>query len=172
LAINAETLKVLIDRELNHVTDARVLENIRSLLVEPELELRDWDYGGPGEKYPCWTVLKHLASNTGIAYSESGFGPRSPWGLVWLGEEENRRSMGTDAGWHTCFLDAYFESCAATDLPIWSVFRETSSWPGERLTKEAAWDAAWSDVEKYRKEDPASRYYCHHCIAYERGRDA
>ena len=171
LAINAETLKLLIDRELEHLSDARVLGHIRGLLVEPEVVFRDWDYGRPGEKYPCWAVLNHVASNTGIAYCEYGFGPRCPWGLVWLGEDEKRRSMGMDAGWHT-FLDAYFESHAAADLPIWSAFRETSSWPWEQLTKEDSWDSAWADVEKYRKDDPLSRYHCLHCIVYERRRDA
>lgn len=172
MSINVETLRILVDRELEHLSDARVLRHIRSLLVEPELILRDWDYGRPGERYPCWTVLKHHDSSTGIAYCESGFGPRCPWGLVYIGEDEDRGSIGMDSGWFTCFLDAYFDSHAATDLPIWSVFRQNPSWPGERLTKEAAWEAAWVEVEKYRSDDPGSRFHCHHCITYERGRKA
>lgn len=172
MAINGETLRALISRELEHLSDARVLGHIQSLLVEPELIFRDWDYGRPGEKYPCWTVLKHLASSSGIAYCESGFGPRSPWGLVSLGEDESHRSIGMDSSWHTRFLDAYFDSHAATDLPIWSVFRHDLSWPGERLTGEASWEATWAEVAKYQTNDPGSRYSSHHCIAYERRRKA
>src|SRR5260370_7339874 len=49
--------------------------------------------------------------------------PRAPWGLVWLGDEEDeRRSIGMDSGCYSTFLDAYFESFAATELPIWRIF--------------------------------------------------
>ena len=54
-----------------------------------------WEYGKPGEQYPCWTVLKHDGSETGICYCDFGFGWRSHWGLVWLGDEQ-KGSMGMD----------------------------------------------------------------------------
>jgi hypothetical protein len=103
----------------------------------------------------------------GIAYCEYGFGPRCPWGLVELDEDDQRNSMGMDSGWFTYLLDAYFESLAATELPIWRVFKETSSWPGEPVTEEGSWEAAWERVEQYRKEDPASRYGVNHSVAYQ-----
>jgi hypothetical protein len=171
MSVDAEKLKALIDHELEHLSDARVLKHIRGLLVESEIVYRAWDYGAPGEKYPCWTVLKHAASNTGIAYCEQGFGPRCPWGLVGLGEDEQQGSMGMDSGWFTSFLDAYFESLAAADLPIWRVFKE-STWSatgsGEPITEEDSWTASWAKVEEYRKADSASRYHCHHSVAYRR----
>ena len=119
MPIDADALKALINGELEHLSDARVREHIRGLLVEPEVVLRHWDYGQAGEQYPCWAVLNHPASNTGIAYCESGFGPRNPCGLVGLGD----RSIGMDSGWFPTFLEAYFDSFAATDLSIWRVFK-------------------------------------------------
>jgi hypothetical protein len=101
MAIDPGTLKSLIERELESLLDARVLAHIRELLAEPEVVFRAWDYGKPGEKYPCWTVLKHAPSETGIAYCEYGFGPRCPWGLVWLEASEKRGSIGMDSGWYT-----------------------------------------------------------------------
>jgi len=84
---------------------------------------REWDYGVPGQTYPCWSVLNHIESNTGIAFCEFGFGPRSPWGLVMLSGAEHM-SLGMDAGWFETFLEAYFDSRAITDLPIWRVFKQ------------------------------------------------
>jgi hypothetical protein len=39
-----------------------------------------------------------------------------------------------DSGWFTSLLNAYFESFASAELPIWRVFKETSSWPGEPVS--------------------------------------
>ena len=95
MLIDADTLKGLIGRELKNLLDVRVTAHIRSLLVEPRAELRDWDYGEPGEQYPCWITFADNVSNIAIAYCESGFGPRNPWGLLWL-ESREYMSMGMD----------------------------------------------------------------------------
>src|SRR5262245_14190114 len=120
MAIDTDILKTLVEDELARVTDVRVTRYIRSLLIEPKPVLRDCDYGERGQQYVCWIVLEHRTSQTGIAYCESGFGPRAPWGLIWLDSEA---SMGADCCWYTTFLQAYFESRAACDLPIWRVFK-------------------------------------------------
>ena len=116
-----------------------------------------------------WAILNDSNSNTGIAYCESGFGPRAPWGLVWLGDSEDKRmSMGMDSGWFSTFLDAYFESFAATELPIWRVFKTGSSGTREPVTDENFWEPTWERVTECRKADPASRYDCGHSITYSR----
>jgi hypothetical protein len=92
MAINTETLKALVENELARTADTRVTTHIRSLLIEPTPVLRDWDYGVKGQQFVCWNALEHGASNTGIAYCESGFGPQTPWGLVVL--EGPHMSMG------------------------------------------------------------------------------
>ena len=46
--------------------------------------MRGWDFGEPGQKFPCWIVLDHLPTNTCIAYCENGFGPSYPWGLLFI----------------------------------------------------------------------------------------
>ncbi len=89
------------------------MKAIVPLLVKPRLEDRPWDYG-PDQTYPCWIVLEHPPSNTGIAYCAEGFGPRSPWGLLFLRGEH--LGMGMDAGWYTKLEDAFRES-RACDLP-------------------------------------------------------
>src|SRR6267154_2221046 len=52
------------------------------MLIEPYVLLRYWDYGEPGQQYPCWMVLRDDHSGGEVAYCEYGFGPRCPWGLI------------------------------------------------------------------------------------------
>ena len=59
-------LLALIEAELAQLHDARALAHVRSLLVPPRLELRDWDYGAPGEAYPCWMELEDPSWNIGL----------------------------------------------------------------------------------------------------------
>jgi hypothetical protein len=158
----------MVDGELAQLSDGRVVAHVRALLVEPTVAMRHWDYGREDERYPCWTVLRHSASNTGIAYCEHGFGPRSPWGLVFL-EAEGRPSIGMDCSWFTTFLHAFFESAAATDLPIWRVFKtEGTAGEGQAITDEGEWDATWAKITAFRESDPANQYHCWTSIHYER----
>jgi hypothetical protein len=158
MAIGTEALKALIESELARVPDARVTTHICSLLIEPTPVLRVWDYGADGQQYVCWNVLAHHPSNTGIAYCESGFGPKMPWGLVSLGGPD--MSIGMDCSWYQSFLQAYLESAAATDLPIWRVFKTDPSGARLPITSEAGWNETWKQVMRLREEDGASRYDC------------
>jgi hypothetical protein len=164
MAVDTDILKAFVEDELASVEDARVTSHIRSLLAEPKRELRDWDYGEKGQQYVCWIVLEHRASGIGIAYCESGFGPKTPWGLVSLDPES---SVGMDAGWFRSFLEAYFNSAAA-DLPIWRVFKTEPSGVRLPITAEGGWDETWKQVVEKRLEDPASRYDCDTSIRIQR----
>jgi len=164
MPIEPERLKKLIDDELKNVGDARVVDHVRNFLVEPKTSLRDWDYGTPDEKYLCWIVLVG-GSDTAIAYCEDGFGPRCPWGLVSASGGNRRNSMGMDSGWFPTFMDAYFESGVAVDLPIWRVFSLDDSWEiAQPLTEELPWAEAWDRCYNARQSDPNSRFTVHHSI--------
>jgi hypothetical protein len=163
-----ELLKALVEAELNLLSDGRVLTHIRSLLVPAKPVLRLWDYGSDGEQFRCWTVLEHPASNTGIAYCENGFGPRSPWGLVHLEGSKDQTSIGMDAGWFTTFLQVYFESQAVSELPIWRVEKTDALRRRHFLTCEGGWDETWAQIMSLRESDPANRYGIAHSIQYER----
>jgi hypothetical protein len=164
MSITPTQIQVLVETELTMLNNSRVKSHIRQLLVEPTAVSREWDYGVPGQAYPCWTVLNHTESNTGIAYCEFGFGPRAPWGLVKL-SGDSQMSIGMDSAWFESFLEAYFESMAAGDLPIWRVFRqEGDSYPGTALTEESNWNSTWNEVYRRRVADSSSRYNCHHSI--------
>ena len=163
MAINTDILKALVKDELARMADARVTNHIRSLLIEPNPVLRDWDYGEKGQQYVCWTVLEDYASKTGIAYCKSGFGPRAPWGLIWLEDS----SIGMDSSWFRTFLQACFESAAAS-LPIWRVFKTEPSGVHLPITAEGGWNETWKQVMEKRREDQISRYDCDTSIVFER----
>ncbi|TQV83609.1 hypothetical protein [Denitrobaculum tricleocarpae] len=106
--MDAAAVSQLVEEEIALIERPELAEAIRASLVLPRLESREWDYGEEGQTYPCWIVVEHKESNTGIAYCEQGFGPSSPWGLLVL--EGPHRNMGTDAAWFRFLGDAVQES--------------------------------------------------------------
>ena len=166
VAVTRTQIQELVEEALRWVEDDRVVGHIQSLLVEPVAIPRAWDYGAPEQMYPCWAVMNHASSNTGIAYCAEGFGPERPWGLVHL-TGTSHMSIGQDCGWFEAFSKAYFESMAASDLPIWRVLvRKEKSGSGEFISKESDWDSTWERDMQLRKDDPDRHYFCDHCIQY------
>ena len=111
---STQDVEQLVRAQLDRITDVAVIEAIRPLLIAPRVEDRPWDYGPPGRTCPCWIVLEHTQSNTGIASCAEGFGPADPWGLLFLTGEH--LSMGVDSGCFTTLEDA-FRGSMACDLP-------------------------------------------------------
>ncbi len=107
---NKALIQQKLDAELSRIVDAAVLSAMKPLIVVPRREMREWDYGKPGQQFPCWIVLDHLPTNTCIAYCEFGFGPSSPWGLLFIGGEY--LSIGMDSGWYSNLEDAFRGSMA------------------------------------------------------------
>ena len=100
----------IVQREILRIADTKVAERIRELLVVPYAVERMWDYGAPGERFTCWTILEHSESNTGIAFCSEGFGPSCPWGLVFLSGPV--MNIGMDCAWYISLEDAIRESMA------------------------------------------------------------
>jgi hypothetical protein len=157
---SAASVTALLERELSEFADGRVANHIGSLLITPRWEMRGWDYGQPGDEFPCWLVLEHPASNTAIAYCEHGFGPTMPWGLLSL-SGATHMSMGMDSGWFECFLETYFASKASTEMPIWQVLKHRGiDYPGLMVTPEGSWDETWAEVMRLRASNDGFRYDC------------
>jgi hypothetical protein len=91
----------LVESQINAITQTDLVTLIRSLRVPARCENRPWDYGKPGETYPCWIVLEHQASNTAVAYCAEGFGPTYPWGLLFI---RDHLSMGSGVIAGMCLL--------------------------------------------------------------------
>jgi len=94
------------------MSDSRLVDRIRELLVVPYAIERLWDYSEPDQRFLCWTVLEHVPSNEGIAFCSEGFG--CPWGVVSLSGPD--MSMGMDAQWFRS-LEGAMRECMAWDGP-------------------------------------------------------
>lgn len=114
MPLSASQVSSLVEAEIGKISNPRVIELIRRLIVPPRCESRPWDYGVSGATYPCWIVAEHPASNTAFAYCEEGFGPSSPWGLLSLSGDY--LSMGMDSSWFTS-LEAVVKDSWAWDDP-------------------------------------------------------
>jgi len=103
--LDAASVQKYVEDQLSKITDPKVVETLRKFLVTPRLELRDWDYGETGEQFPCWIVFEHAKSNACIVYCEHGFGPATPWGLLFL--RGKNLSMGMDCNWAETLEEAF-----------------------------------------------------------------
>src|SRR5262245_56708256 len=75
----------VVEAELRGVRDPDTEMRIRALLVWPYPAERDWEHG---KRLTCWTVAEDVDAGTAIAYSDQGFGPARPWGVVSLAGHE------------------------------------------------------------------------------------
>lgn len=119
MAVDADVVSALIREELAGVSDPVLRQHIAGTLIPPRLIDCAWDYHtwGNGEPtYPCWIVASEanrgeVDAKRGVAivYSEHGFGPRLPWGLIWMPQPEDTQppSMGPDSSWFFTFLEAF-----------------------------------------------------------------
>ena len=110
MSLSATDVEQLVEAELSRISDVALRARIAQLRVRPHAVVREWFYGTPGQTYECWTVLEHWPSNTGVAYCPEGFGPRHPWGLVFL--EGPLIGIGADYEWFATLEDAVRDSMA------------------------------------------------------------
>ena len=112
MELTASAVDAIVDAELVAIGDPAVLDLVARLRVAPREEVRPWDYGQP-HAYPCWIVLEHHSSDTALVYCAQGFGPRAPWGLLFL---TTHLSMGMDSAWFSSLEEAVRDTFAMEDL--------------------------------------------------------
>ena len=101
-----EEIRVLVESELAKIQDASVFDGIRTFLIDPRLEMRVWDWNKPFQEYPVWTVAESSIYDYGIVYSDYGFAPEHPWGLVF----SSHNNFDADYCWYPSLEMAYRES--------------------------------------------------------------
>lgn len=155
MATTSEEVAALAVGQLRMIRDAVVRDALESHLQTPLRHLRDWDYGAEGEQYECWTVAVDAESDTALVYSEHGFGPGSPWGLVSASELR----FGMDSGWFLRLEDAFVDSSMGADLPIWNVVAERPDGPTGTLVSSLTMEAAFRKRDEAAAADPGGRYH-------------
>lgn len=111
------SIKQLLQKELEKITDPIVRAGIEKVLVEPTSHIRKWDYSTTNESFICWIIATDILTDTSIIYCEQGFGPETPWGLV----SSSVSYFGMDSGWFDNLLDCYLDSFHAGELQIWGI---------------------------------------------------
>lgn len=157
--ISSDWLKLQIETELKAINDAVVLAFIRARLIEPHIVMRDWDYGVPTRQLPCWTVFEDCSRDLALVYCDEGFGPRTPWGMVWIGNSGRPTSLGMDTGWHPTFMDTFLDSLVATELPIWRVYHQNEDGKFEPITAPCEWDMTWESRSSLAAVSENARYW-------------
>ena len=112
-----EILNTLIRSELDCINNEIIKKRLKNILIDPVQHVRKWDYGKNKESFICWTVGVDDKFDTSIIYSDFGFGPENPWGLV----SNNTESFGMDTGWFSSLVDCFLDSKMANELTIWEL---------------------------------------------------
>jgi hypothetical protein len=106
---SAAAVEALVTLEVQRIAQPELVALIAKLRVPVRKEERIWNYGTAGQTLPCWIVLEHRESDTGVAYCAAGFGPTNPWGLLFLTRYPD---MGMDSGWFPSLEQAVRDSMA------------------------------------------------------------
>jgi hypothetical protein len=101
-----EEVRVLVEAEMAKVESPDIAKGLRTFLITPRLEMRTWDWHTPLKDYPVWIVAESSRFDYGIAFSDYGFGPEHPWGLVFLSPS----NFDADYCWYAALEEAYNES--------------------------------------------------------------
>jgi hypothetical protein len=99
-------MRLLVEAEVRRIADASIVQGLQTFLVEPRLEMRSWVWDKPIANFPVWIVAESSRYDYGIAYSDYGFAPDHPWGLVFL----SHRGFDADYCWLPTLEDAYKDS--------------------------------------------------------------
>ena len=103
---SANEMRDLVEAELSGIGNAETVRGIHTFLVEPRMEMRFWDWGETPRDYPVWVIAESSQYDYGIVFSDYGFAPDRPWGLVFL----SHRNFDADYCWYSTLADAYRDS--------------------------------------------------------------
>ena len=102
----ADEVRLLVEAGALEIANASIVQGIQTFLVEPRLEMRIWGWGETPADYPVWIIAESSRYDYGIAFSDYGFAPERPWGLVFL----SHRDFDADYCWYPTLEQAYKES--------------------------------------------------------------
>jgi hypothetical protein len=101
-----EDIRSLVENQIQNFASPAVVAGIQSFLIAPRLEMRTWDWNKAQATYPIWIVAESSKFDYGIAFSDYGFAPEHPWGLVF----SSHSNFDADYCWYSTLEQAYTES--------------------------------------------------------------
>ncbi len=112
MALDTAAVAARVSEELAQIADKHLANALGRYIIRPRSCSLQWDYG-PEEQYPGFVVAEFHESETGIAYSDFGFGPSQPWILIGL----RQPAFGMDSSAFTKLEGAFRESRAWDEPP-------------------------------------------------------
>src|SRR6266700_3057297 len=103
---NTSDVEQLVSEEMTKIRYAEIAKGLSAFLVTPRLETRLWEWQAPHKEYPVWMVAESQKYDYGIAFSDYGFAPDNPWGLVFL----SHKGFDADYCWYPTLESAYEDS--------------------------------------------------------------
>ena len=149
-----KNIEDFVKSEIEGITNPIVRNALECILVSPKQHLRKWDYGSNDVRFICWTIAVDKESDTAIVYSEYGFGPETPWGLV----SESELYFGMDFAWFKTLQECFLDSKMANDLPIWKVEREIDSFNQEVIADNLTLKEAFDNRDSLSLISPNFKY--------------
>src|SRR4051812_46424416 len=105
----ADEVRILVAEQLAQIPDRARREALKSILIEPRLEKREWDYSPERKELSYWVVAESPDQTMALAYSDEGFGPEFPWG--WLPNHATASgTLGMDVQWNWYLEEAFVRS--------------------------------------------------------------
>jgi hypothetical protein len=101
-----EDIHQLVEEQVRKIGDPTITEGLKTFLILPRQEMRIWDWQKPYAKYPVWVVAESSQYDYGIVFSDYGFAPERPWGLVFSSHD----NFDADYCWYPSLEEAYKES--------------------------------------------------------------
>ena len=97
----------MVASELTGIADPRLANALKRFVVSPpRMEMRTWEWSRPAMEFPTWVAAESADYDYGLVYSDNGFGPDRPWGLVFSSHD----SFGADYCWYPRLIEAFLES--------------------------------------------------------------
>ena len=103
---SVEEVSSIVAQQMSSIQNTEIVDALRSFLVPPRLEMRVWDWTKERLEFPTFVVAESQRYNYGIVFSDNGFGPDSPWGLVF----SSARNFDADYCWYATLEEAFLES--------------------------------------------------------------
>jgi hypothetical protein len=101
-----EDIQALVSEEVSRFKDPALAVALGVFLVVPRQEMRQWDWSRENVQFPTWVIAESQRYDYGIVYTENGFGPEHPWGLVF----SSHTNFGADYCWYASLESAFAES--------------------------------------------------------------
>jgi hypothetical protein len=101
-----EEIRLLVEDAMGKIRDSSIAEGLGTFLVPPRQEMRTWDWHEPYAKYSVWGVAESSRYDYGIVFSDYGFAPEHPWGLVF----SSHNNFDGDYCWYPSLEEAYKDS--------------------------------------------------------------